>query len=500
MRLSLCMIVRDNEDTIGPCLESIQPWVDETIVVDTGSTDRTPEIVKSFGAKLSFFEWCDDFSSARNKSIEAASGDWIFWMDSDDTIPHDCGERLRALADSKHADTILGYVMQVRCPANSSRRRQEFTVVDHVKMFRNRPEIRFEGRIHEQVLMPIRRLGGEVGWTDIYVEHSGADDSVESQRRKIERDLRILRKDLADRPNHPFVLFNFAMTYAESRNYRKALLWTKRCLRLSNPGESHVRKAFAYLASCQMELGNFDGAIQAAEAGRQLFPDDPELLFREAMVLNAQGRNVEAINSYEQLLRLDPTEAFQSTDPSITGYKCRFNLGVVLQETGEDLQAENQFRQALADAPWFYPAQRALLNLLLERGRVTAAEVELERFQSELKECDQLIYSARISEKRGAELQAGQLIDKSLDKFPTNELALEEGARFHFVHANWGRAESILNRLVENNPMNGAALHNLAAICLQRNDRSRAVELLKRSLEVRPDSESTRQLLLQAMA
>ena len=95
-KLSLCMIVRDNASTIAACLESIRPWVDEMIVVDTGSVDETPRIVESFGAKLFHFPWCDDFSAARNESLRHATGDWLFWMDSDDTIPR----RVRARAET----------------------------------------------------------------------------------------------------------------------------------------------------------------------------------------------------------------------------------------------------------------------------------------------------------------------------------------------------------------------------------------------------------------
>ncbi len=90
------MIVRDSALTLRPCLESIRPWVDEMVVVDTGSIDETPHIVNEFGGRLFHFPWCDDFSAARNESLRHARGDWLFWMDSDDTISADCGRKLRA--------------------------------------------------------------------------------------------------------------------------------------------------------------------------------------------------------------------------------------------------------------------------------------------------------------------------------------------------------------------------------------------------------------------
>ena len=100
--LSLCMIVRDSSRTLGACLESIRPWVDEIIVVDTGSVDATPEIAESYGANVFYFPWCDDFSAARNQSLSHATGDWLFWMDSDDTIDAENGRKLRELVEGPH--------------------------------------------------------------------------------------------------------------------------------------------------------------------------------------------------------------------------------------------------------------------------------------------------------------------------------------------------------------------------------------------------------------
>jgi glycosyltransferase involved in cell wall biosynthesis len=233
--LSLCMIVRDNAATLRPCLESIRPWVDEMVIVDTGSKNETPQIVEEFGGRLFNFPWIDDFSAARNESLRHARGNWLFWMDSDDTITDDKGRTLRELAHGEHDANTLGYVMQVHCPAHESDFAEEATVVDHVKMFRSDPRIRFEGRIHEQVLMPIRRLNGDVQWTDIFVIHSGADGSPESRNRKYERDLRILKLDLNERPDHPFVLFNFGMTYNDMGRHDEAVKWLTRCITVSDP-------------------------------------------------------------------------------------------------------------------------------------------------------------------------------------------------------------------------------------------------------------------------
>ena len=92
--VSLCMIVKDEERVLSDCLGSAAPFFNQTIVVDTGSSDKTVEIAKEHGAEVSEIEWPDSFAAARNKSLETAQGDWIFWLDADDTLPFACGEAI----------------------------------------------------------------------------------------------------------------------------------------------------------------------------------------------------------------------------------------------------------------------------------------------------------------------------------------------------------------------------------------------------------------------
>lgn len=498
-RLSLCMIVRDNENTLEPCLASIRPWVDEMVVVDTGSKDKTLEIAKSFGARIFHFPWCDDFSAARNESLRHARGEWLFWMDSDDTIDEENGRKLRQLAYGQHEPGTLGYVMQVHCP-DGGNGTSELTVVDHVKMFRNHPDLRFEGRIHEQVLMPIRRLGGEVEWTDIFVVHSHADQTADGRRKKYERDLRILGLDLEDRPAHPFVLFNLGMTYSDMGEHDEAVKYLQQCLQVSDPGESHVRKVYALLVNSLRGLGRKDDARKACERGRQIYPDDPELLFREGMLHHESGRYWEAVASYRAALRNGDNRHFSSIDRGIVGFKARHNLAVTYRDMGELGLAEVEWRHVLDEVPTYRPAWKALGDVLIAQGKLATAEVEIGRMQQhEALVCDALLLMADLMVGRGDLTGARGCAEEAVRRFPDAMDPVQCLCRLLFEHGDPSEAEKALSKLIERDPEDGAAHHNLGLVYLRLGQPTLAAESFRSSLHVRPGSVNTWEQLAVAL-
>jgi len=353
IRLSLCMIVRDNEDTIEACLDSIYPWVDEIIIIDTGSKDRTIEICRRFGARIFEFPLCDDFSAARNESLRHALGEWIFWMDSDDVIDQEQGRRLRELVYGQHTADCMGYVMQVHCPQSEI---GQMTVVDHVKIFRNRPDLGFEHRIHEQILPAIGRAGGMVALTDLFVVHQGSIQTPEVRQRKLERDFRILAKDLEDRPDHPFVLFNLGMTHEDAGNFAIAEEFLKRSIAMAKPEESHLRKVWALLVNCQCRLGRLAEAIETAGTALRHFPGDKEVLFRRAILLRDAGQLEAAVNDYHRILTENVDCVLASIDPSIMGHELHYNFAMTLMDLGNTDEASHHWRLALRECPQFIPA------------------------------------------------------------------------------------------------------------------------------------------------
>ncbi len=159
--LSLCMIIKDEAFFLADCLASVRDHVDQIVVLDTGSTDGSAQIARQYADVVEDFDWVDDFSAARNASIELATGDWILVLDADERISEqDFGLIQRTIADT---DLDGFYCIQrnydndpnqpewypVNQPSALTRDYKGFQANPILRLFRNRPDIRFSGRVHE---------------------------------------------------------------------------------------------------------------------------------------------------------------------------------------------------------------------------------------------------------------------------------------------------------------------------------------------------------------
>lgn len=348
-RVSLTMIVRDEEANLPACLASAEGLFDEVVVVDTGSADRTAEVARSFGARVFDFVWVDDFAAARNAALARAAGDYAFWLDADDVIDPPQREKLKALLDGLRAGDEAAYVVRCACDPDRGGGGGE-TVVDHVRLFPLREDVRWEYRVHEQILPALRRAGVPVRWTDATVRHTGyADPALRS--RKLARDEAILTEDLGDRPGDPFVLFNLGSIAVERRDWRAALGHLTASLRGSAPADSITRKLFALIARAHQMLGETDRALAACAAGLGADPDDAELLFREAVIRRNAGDRGGAEACWRRVLTLARPERFASVDPGIYGHLTARNLAALAEERGDRGEALRLWGRVLAERP-----------------------------------------------------------------------------------------------------------------------------------------------------
>jgi glycosyltransferase involved in cell wall biosynthesis len=483
---SLCMMVKNEEANLPGCLRSVEGLFDDVVVIDTGSTDRTREIAKSFGARVFDFTWVDSFAAARNESLRHATGDWIFWMDADDRLDEENRRKLSALFArlTEEGSEVRGqgsergpsvpdpcplapdpsaFVMTCRCLPN--RESGTVTEVQHVRLFRNHPNLRWEHRIHEQILPGLRRLGYAMDFTDIVVHHTGYQDPA-VRARKSQRDLRLLEMEFTEQPNHAFTLFNLGMTFVDLKRYSEALAHLKRSLSLSNPDDSIVRKLHYLIVVCHRQLGEMGEAMAACRLGRTQYPEDAELLAQEAILLGQADDFAGAENCYRQLLEHVEGHHFGSTPHGLNGFISRHNLAKLLERQGRLTEAEEQWCLAIDEKPDYAPALISLEEVYLRQTRWP----DLEALAQRLERDRSLVADAAVTRARGHLARKEFAIARSLLEAAIDGHPLAFRPRLLLTHVllqdgtDPSAAKAALLAVLELDPQHEEARRNLAVL------------------------------------
>jgi tetratricopeptide (TPR) repeat protein len=227
-RISLSMIVKNEERALPKCLAAARPWVDEVVVVDTGSTDRTPDIAREFGAIVHAWAWRDDFAAARNESLRHCTGDWVLALDADEVMTPESGPALRRACDEAPAD-VVAYDIKIVCPREGDGGLVRLNWFP--RLFRRLPGVQWEGVIHEQVTASVAEHG-RTERSQIEVLHSGYTLDPATMAAKAERNLELLGRQLQTEPDYAPGWFQLAETYALVGKLDEAIDAYRRCLRL----------------------------------------------------------------------------------------------------------------------------------------------------------------------------------------------------------------------------------------------------------------------------
>lgn len=232
LRISQCMIVKNEEKNIRQALSWGKELMWEQIVVDTGSTDRTVELAKELGATVYSFSWIDDFAAAKNFAIEKARGDWIAFLDADEYMDAESVERLQMLFAKISRERLL-YQVIVTNWFNVDENGRVCTGGNQARFFKNRRGLRYRGRIHECLTSEDRVLGPtEVlnACDRLTIYHTGYTERSLVDGKKQERNRRLILKELEERPGDYAMMGNLADTYSSEGDYDSALEWYEKAM------------------------------------------------------------------------------------------------------------------------------------------------------------------------------------------------------------------------------------------------------------------------------
>lgn len=357
--LSLCMIVKNEERSLPKCLSSVKGVVDEIIVLDTGSSDRTPEIAKKFGAKIYHFEWCNDFASARNQSLKYVQGKWILVLDADEVLVSKIVPSLKqAIKSDRHI--LINLVRQEVGAAGAP-----YSLVS--RLFRNHPDISFSRPYHamvdDSVAQLLQREDWQVGYLpEAAILHYGYQPGKIASRDKFAVAQAAMEKYLLAHPTDPYVCSKLGGLYIQIGELSRGIELLERGLKSNEVDPTVVYELNYHLGNAYTRLPNHEQALVHYQAAIQQ-PILPKLKLDTYNNLGNLQRTVgdlaAAKIAYESALQIDPSFA--------VGH---YNLGMTLKVMGCLKDAKAAYQQAIALNPNYAEAYQNLGVVLLKLGKV----------------------------------------------------------------------------------------------------------------------------------
>ncbi|MGQ9866362.1 MAG: glycosyltransferase [Pseudanabaenaceae cyanobacterium] len=368
--VGLCAIVKNEERNLPRCLDSVKDWVDELVVVDTGSTDRTVAIAEGYGARVGYFAWIDDFAAARNAALALATQDWVLVLDADEVlVVRDEGwrERLGVLPESIWACALDWFNVGAEREVGGT----------YLRLFRNSSTLRFVGAFHETIAhqgAPLPETAVVDFWEVLAIAHSGHTPEALAWKNR-ERNIPLLEKQRAAGTLDLYLLYALAEAYGASDRpeaaqscYEEA--WQRLepyLLADTPPADGRAVPSWLHnLGMAALAAEDWDTLTAIVAQGNAWYPDFPPLLHLAGVTAATLGFPLGAVPYFERCLQLGQTGGFYRREPFRVEWmtvRAAYNLGCAYQALGDLATAQNLFAQALAWDANFQPARDRLAEL-----------------------------------------------------------------------------------------------------------------------------------------
>ena len=385
--LSLCMIVKNEEDSLSKCLQKTKSFVDEIIVVDTGSDDKTIEIAKRHGAKVYNYKWDDDFSKAKNISIGYATGDWILSLDADEVISEsDMQKILELVKNTQHAgfnliqrtyENYSGYLGWVENITNYSEGKGYPGYIDSplVRLFRNRKGLRFKGRVHELVDSSCLKNDKAVVNTSIVIHHYGKDKDQKCLNTKGDLYLSVGIKKIKDNPYDAKAHFDLGVQCAQREAFHDAVKYLEKTIDLS----PEYYEAYENLGCAYISLNNYEQA---------------EIYLKRAVNLQSKSKSA------------------------------HYNLGRLYYMKREIKLAYDFYRTALKISPDYINAIKGMGTLYIAIGKYEEAKILLYKALQKAKDAEVYNNLGCLEKKEGLYARSIFFFSKAVELAPDNQVIM----------------------------------------------------------------------------
>ena len=477
--ISLCMIVRDEEQFLERCLSSVSDVMDEIVVVDTGSKDRTIEIARKFGARVERREWRNDFAWARNEAIGLARYRWILQLDADEEL---LPESKTALHQLKNARSHVTGVW-VRCINHADQYLGADGTISHtiVRVFPNNERIRYHGAIHEFPSLDGSTTTLLAVNSPIKIVHYGYTSDMMRDRAKYDRNMAIIEASVARDPEDDFNWYNLGMTAYLSGDHFRAVEAMKRMWSISEQRgvRPFVPNGLTVLADALTDfLNEPEQALVYANAALKLSPRYANAHFSAGRALDALKRYKEAREMY--VAAIDDGKHVDRqfvVDEDVPRWKAHNMIGGSYAAQGDDVSALRWFEDGLKNSPDVQPMRINRANTLERLGRLTEAESALRQLCEDFGDEQSILHHVNFL-LRNKPLDAIPVIEKyhtSCAKPAAVALLLGAAAVAQRHGAGDGEAHLIAAQRIA--PESGEVLGALEAIYRARGDQAAIARL-----------------------
>ncbi|SEA22972.1 glycosyltransferase family 2 protein [Selenomonas ruminantium] len=288
MKITACVIAKNEAANISRWLENAQVYADECIVLDTGSTDDTGKLAEKGGAKVYSYTWQDDFAAARNEALKYVQGDWIAFLDADEYFERPIEVR-GALAECEHSYPQTEAVRLTICNVDADDGLREISRFCNIRLFRNRPYLRYRGRIHEN----LENTSGQVMnfWEvpELKVMHTGYSTGLIQS--KNQRNLDLLQKDIAEHGEKPWHYRYLADCYYSLGDYKQAQFYALQAIASPVKGLGTQSNMYYMVLNCMKDLQEpANEQMDFAQAASRVFPNLPDFWAVQGMLYQEYGQ------------------------------------------------------------------------------------------------------------------------------------------------------------------------------------------------------------------
>ena len=312
--ISLCMIVSNEEKLLEQCLNSVKDIVDEIIVVDTGSTDKTKEIAKKFNAKIFDFKWVDDFSAARNECLKHTTKDWILMFDADEVIEKEDLKKIKNVIEN--AKDVAGFALEQKSYINNffegavtnksdfqSAKNYPFYISNFlVRLFKNNLGLYFKHKVHELVEDSIEEKGLRYEKSEIVIHHFGSLKGENLVSDRVEQYSKIILNQIQEEPENARYNYQAARMYLGRNDLSNALKYFEKTAKI-NP---NYKLVFSEMAKIYLQINDKNRAIEYFKKSLKYNPDNPSPANNLAVVYMSIGKFRQAKKIFEDALKKNP--------------------------------------------------------------------------------------------------------------------------------------------------------------------------------------------------